>query len=69
MRREHLQVLMTLYEHEKISQQQIKMYRTQILRMGNDEEREIFLKKLIYSTRNNKIHRTKHTKRRNKNYE
>lgn len=47
MKRDHMQVLKTLYDAGQISRQAMKSIRGQILGMRNDREREDYLRLII----------------------
>ena len=47
MKRDHMQVLKTLYDAGQISRQTMKSIRGQILGMRNDREREDYLRLII----------------------
>ena len=55
IKKEHIQVLKTLYESGQISRQAMKSIRGQIISMRSDEEREAYLKKIIKRSTPKKI--------------
>lgn len=51
----HLQVLITLYEFGRINKHEMKVLRKKLFALKSFNERETFLKGVIYETRNKKI--------------
>jgi hypothetical protein len=47
MKRDHGQVLKTMFDAGLLKRQQLKSYHGQLVALQSDDEREIFLKKII----------------------
>lgn len=53
VKKEHIQVLKTLYNDGRLTRQAMKSIRGQILNKGSDKEREEYLRKIIRRSKKN----------------